>query len=113
SVQSAPPPASQLKAGDVQIISTDGNIDITLQGDKLLAGLSPATVAKVKAEMEKEAGNESGLGGVIAGAVKSGVASAIGIHFTIALREVRELRYIEDKRTIELVRNSGETMRLG
>jgi hypothetical protein len=110
-VQTQGPTPEKLAPGDLQIISTDGNIDVTLQGDKLLAGLSQATVEKVKAEMEKETGKESGLGAVIAGAAKSAVASAIGIHVSYPLANVRELRYVDN--TLELVDVKGDTKRLG
>ena len=104
-VQSAPV-AANLGAGDVQILTTDGNFDVTLSGDRILAGLSDKMVAKVRDEMAKSSGNDSGLGAVIAGAVKSSVASAIGTHISYQLSNLKELRY-EDGKLI-VVTNDGD-----
>src|SRR5262245_47567112 len=52
-ISSAPDPKS-LGKGDLQIISTDGNIDATLRGSQILVGLAPAKVAEVRAQLEKE-----------------------------------------------------------
>ena len=99
--------AANLGAGDVQILTTDGNFDVTLSGDRILAGLSDKMVAKVRDEMAKSSGNDSGLGAVIAGAVKSSVASAIGTHISYQLSNLKELRY-EDGKLI-VVTNDGDT----
>lgn len=102
SVQREPPPATALGPGDVQIISTDGSIDLILKGDKIMGGLSPTTIAKVRAEMDKEAGKDStGFGAMIAGIVKSSVASAIGTHVTYPVGEVTELRFDDGKLVIK------------
>lgn len=106
-VQREAPSASALGPGDVQILTTDGTFDVILTGDKILAGLSPATVAKVRDEMGKQSGNDSGLGAVIAGAVKSSVASAIGMHINYPLSNVKELKFLDGKLTI--VTNDGST----
>src|SRR5689334_12983568 len=81
SVSTKGPAVASLGPGDLQILTTDGNFDVTLAGAKISAGLSPKMQEQVRTEMQKESDkNESGLGAVIAGAVKSSVASAIGIH---------------------------------
>ena len=105
-VQQAPV-ASTLGTGDLQILTTDGNFDVTLAGDKILAGLSPKMVDKVRAEMAKSSGNDSGLGAIIAGAVKSSVASAIGTHISYQLSNLKELRYEDGK--LVAVTNDGDT----
>ena len=105
-VQQAPV-ASALGQGDVQILTTDGNFDVTLSGDKILAGLSDKMVSKVRAEMAKSDGKDSGLGAVIATAVKSSVASAIGTHIAYPLSNLKELRFEDGKLTV--VTNDGDT----
>jgi hypothetical protein len=101
-----PAPAS-LGPGDLQILTTDGNFDVSLVGDKISAGLSPKMVAQVRDEMAKETKNESGLGAVIAGAVKSGVASAIGIHVSWDLKTVKEVVYEDGK--LKIIDKDGDT----
>jgi len=44
----APPPTEALAAGDMRIYSVDSSVDLVLSGDKVLAGLSPKMVQKVK-----------------------------------------------------------------
>lgn len=108
SVQRDAPPATSLGPGDLQIISTNGTVDLILKGDKIMGGLSPATVAKVRAEMEKQAGKDStGFGGMIAGMVKSSVASAIGTHITYPVGEVTEVRF-DDGRLVIKTKTGGE-----
>lgn len=100
SVTREAPAASTLGPGDLQIISTDGNVDLILQGDKIMGGLSPATVAKVRDKMAQPPGKE-GFGAMIEGVVKSSVASAIGTHVTYPIREVTELRFDDGKLIIK------------
>ena len=70
SVQREPPSPTSLGPGDIQIVSTDGSIDLILKGDKIMGGLSPATVAKVRAQIDKGSGKDStGFGAMIAGMV--------------------------------------------
>lgn len=106
-VQREAPAATALGPGDVSILTADGSMDVILSGDKILVGLSPATVAKVRDELAKETGKETGLGAVIAGAVKSGVASAIGTHVSYPLSNVKEIVY--DGRQLKLITKDGDT----
>jgi len=106
-VQRDVPAAAALGPGDVQILTTDGQMDATLSGDKILVGLSPAMVAKIKDEMNKKSGGDSGLGAVIAGAVKSSVASAIGTHISYNVRDVKEIQYKNGQLTLHM--NDGDT----
>jgi hypothetical protein len=105
------PPVEALGPGDLRIESVGGEIAITLQGGRLMAGLSPATVAKIRADIEKSSTKDtSGFGGMIAGIVKSSVASAIGTNVTYPVADVKSLRF--DGRQFVLVTMSGETHRL-
>ena len=106
-VQRDVPAQAALGPGDVQILTIDGQMDATLSGDKILVGLSPATVAKVKADLAKQSGPDSGLGAVISSAVKSTVASAIGTHISFAVRDVKEIEYKNGQLT--LIMNNGDT----
>jgi len=111
SVQREAPTATALGKGDLQIISTDGAVDLILQGDKIMGGLSPATVAMVRAKMdESKVKDSSGFGGMIAGIVKSSVADAIGTHVTYPLSEVREVAFEDGK--LVVVTKAGERKRV-
>ena len=108
SVQREAPPVTALGPGDLQIISTDGSVDLILQGDKIMGGLSPAMVAKIRDEMtEATAKDSSGFGGMIAGIVKQGVASAIGTHVTYPVAEVTELYFKDGQLTLK-TRSGGD-----
>jgi hypothetical protein len=96
----APPPTESLAAGDMRIYSADSAVDLVLSGDNVLAGLSPKTVEKVKAEMAKSRdGDTSGFAGSISRVVKSSVAGAIGTHAVFPINEMRDIRY-EDGRIV-------------
>jgi hypothetical protein len=108
SVQSEAPPATALGPGDIQIISTNGNVDLILQGDKIMGGLSPAMVKKIRDDMTKSAAKETtGFGGMIAGIVTQGVASAIGTHVTYPVSEITELSFKDGKLTLK-TRSGGD-----
>ena len=90
----APPPSDALAAGDMRIYNADSSVDLILQGDRILAGLSPKTIAKIKTEMESSAAEDtSGLGGSIAQIVKKSVAGAIGTHGAFPIGAIRDIRY--------------------
>jgi hypothetical protein len=93
-VQSAAPSSDSLGPGDLRIFNSDSAVDLTLQGDKILAGLSPKMVAKIRAELDTSgAGDTGGLGGNIAKIVKTTVASTIGTHAAFPLADIRDVRY--------------------
>lgn len=94
----APPPTDSLGPGDLRIYNTDSSVDLVLVGDKILAGLSPKTVAKVKSELDHSAsGDTSGLGGSISQIVKRSVAGAIGTHAVFPLADINDIRYENDQ----------------
>ncbi|MEP6492233.1 MAG: hypothetical protein ABJF01_06125 [bacterium] len=97
-VQTEVPAAETLGPGDVHIYSADTSVDLILQGDKILAGLSPQTVAKVKSSLDSSAtGDTSGFGGSISQLVKKSVAGAIGTHAVFPLADIRDIRYEGDQ----------------
>ena len=97
-VQSAPPTAATLGPGDAQIFTRDSAVNLILQGDKVLAGLSPMTVAKIRTEIEQSGANDdtTALGGSIAKFVKKTVADNIGTHVVYPLAEIRDIAYEGD-----------------
>jgi hypothetical protein len=104
-------PQETLGSGDLRIYNSDSSVDVVLVGDRVLAGLSPKTVAKVRAEMEKSAARDtSGLGGSIAQMVKKQVSGAIGMHVVYPLAEIRDVRYEDGHLVIE--KTTGATTRL-
>lgn len=93
-VQSAAPSSDSLSPGDLRIFNSDSAVDLTLQGDKILAGLSPKTVGMIRAKLDtSRAGDSGGLGGDIAKIVKTTVANTIGTHAAFPLSEIRDIRY--------------------
>lgn len=96
-LQSESPPGDSLGPGDIRIFDADSAVDLTLVGNKILAGLSPKTVAEVKGEMEKSSGDTSGIGGSISQIVKRSVAGAIGTHAAFPLSDIRDIRYENDQ----------------
>jgi hypothetical protein len=101
-VETEAPPPSALGPGDVRIYSADSSVDLMLVGDKILAGLSPKTVAEVKTKLETSTARDtSGLGGSIAQIVKKSVAGAIGTHAAFPLSDIRDVRYDGDQIVVE------------
>ena len=93
-VQTEVPSTDALAPGDMRIYNVDSSVDLILQGDRILAGLSPKTVAKVKDELARSASEDtSGLGGSIAAVVKKSVAGAIGTHGAFPINAIRDIRF--------------------
>lgn len=92
-VQSDAPPATVLGPGDLRIYNADSSVDLTLMGDKILAGLSEKTVARVKSGLDSAARRDSsgGLGASIGEIVRSSVAGAIGTHAVFPLSDIRDI----------------------
>jgi len=101
-VQRDVPSADLLGPGDLRIYNADSAVDLVLVGDKILAGLSPKTVATIKDKIEASASRDtSGLGGSIAQIVKTSVAGAIGTHAAFPLSDIRDIRYEGDQIVID------------
>jgi hypothetical protein len=97
-VQVEAPAPEALAPGDLRIFNRDSSVDLVLQGDRILAGLSPKTIEKVRGELEASAAKEtSGLGASISKAVKSSVAGAIGMHAVFRLDDMRDIRLDGDR----------------
>ena len=97
-VQTEVPSSDALGPNDLRIYSADSAVDLILMGDKILAGLSPKTVAKVKSELDNSASQDtSGLGASISQIVKKSVAGAIGTHAVFAISDIRAIRYEHDQ----------------
>jgi len=93
-VETEVPPPDAIAPGDMRIYNRDSTVDLILAGNRILAGLSPKTIAKVKdAVSSKTAGETTGIGGSIAQIVKTSVASAIGTHASYPISEIRDIRY--------------------
>jgi hypothetical protein len=96
-VEAQAPPDS-LGPGDMRVYNADSSVDVVLMGDKILAGLSPKTVAKIKSGIEESrSGDTSGLGGMIGQIVKSSVAGAIGTHAVFPLADIKDIRYADGR----------------
>lgn len=112
-VMPAPAADAAMAPGDLRIYNRDSTVDLVLQADRILAGLSPKTVAKVQAKMqESQTKDTSGLGGLISSTVKQTVANAIGTHVAYPLSEVHDVRY-EDGQLIIEKQGGGETRLFG
>jgi len=98
----AVPTASQLGQGDMQLFNEDSTVDLILQGPHILAGLSPKTVERIRAEIGKAGpGDSSGLAGFIATTVKEQVADKIGTHARYNVADIRDIRLEGDRLIIE------------
>lgn len=111
-IQSEAPAAATLGPGDAQIFSRDSSVNLILQGDKILAGLSPQTVAKIRADLEKSGATDdtSGLGGSIAQFVKKTVADKIGTHVVYSLADIRDIHYENDEIVLEDLKGNRKRM---
>lgn len=111
-IQSEAPTVESLGAGDMQIYNRDSSVNLILKGDNVLAGLSPKTVAKIRAELAASTSDvdTTGLGGSIAQFVTKTVADKIGTHVVYPIAEIRDIRV--DGEEIVIVRNNGSETRL-
>lgn len=106
-IQTEVPAAEALGPGDMRIVNRDSSVNLILQGDRILAGLSPQTIDKVRREMEQSTADDTaGIGGTIARAVKQTVVSSIGVHVTYAVRDIESIEYTNDH--IVIVRRGGD-----
>ena len=107
-VQTDPPAAEALGAGDLRIYNQDSSVNLILQGPNVLAGLSPQTIERVRAEMQESmADDTTGLGGSIAQLVKKTVSGAIGTHAVYPVREMEAIDYRDGR--IVITRRGGKT----
>jgi hypothetical protein len=102
-VQTAAPATEALGPGDVRIYNADSSVDVVLVGDRLMTGLSPKTVAKVRAEMEKPDTHDSAgsLGANISQLVKKTVAGAIGTHVVYPIADIRDISFDDGQLHVE------------
>ena len=93
-LQREAPAPEQLGPGDLRVFNTDSSLDLILQGDHILTGLSPKMVAQIRTQMDTEKVKDSaGLGGSIASLVKSAIGGAIGTHLQVPLSDLKDIRY--------------------
>jgi len=110
-VQTEVPSPEALGPGDMRIYNADSSVDLILVGDKILAGLSPKTIAKIQGGLAQSASHDtSGLGASISQMVKKSVAGAIGTHAVFPLSDIRDIRYENEQIVFE--RKDGSTHRL-
>lgn len=96
------PTAAQLGPGDMQLFNQDSTVDLILQGPHILAGLSPKTVERIRAEIRNAGPDDSsGLAGMIASTVKEQVADKIGTHVRYDIRDIEDIRLEGDRLVIE------------
>ena len=101
------PPPAQLAPGDMRIVSTNGALELVLQGDHVTAGMSAEKIAEVRAKLEDSRMKDtSGLGGAIASAVKRGVSDLIGAHASYPVSDITDIRY-DNGRMILQTRTNG------
>jgi hypothetical protein len=101
-VQTEVPPPDSLGPGDMRIYNADSSVDLILSGDKILAGLSPKTIAKIRSEIDKSASHDTaGLGASISQMVKKSVAGAIGTHAVFPVSNIRDIRYENEQIVFE------------
>ena len=106
-VMNAPAPTTPLGPGDMRIVSTNGAVELVLQGDRVLAGMSAEKIAEVRAKLEDSRSKDtSGFGGMIAASVKRGVSEMIGAHASWPVSDIRDISY-ENGRLVLQTKSSG------
>lgn len=110
SVQRDVPAPDSLRPGDLRIYNADSTIDVILSGDRILAGLSPKTVGRIRSELDTSAATDSGLGGSIASLVKKTVAGAIQTHMVYRLSDIRDVRYDDGQLVFEWIDGSDHQL---
>jgi hypothetical protein len=109
-LESTPTSVEALSAGDVQIFNIDSTVDLVLKDQRILAGLSPQMVTKVRGELAKEQGKDSGLGGSIAAMVKKTVSDNIATRVVYDINDIEDMRYEGEQIVIDW--KSGRTQKL-
>lgn len=105
------PAVATLAPGDHRIFNRDSSVNLILRGEEILAGLSPQMRARIEQEIARSTSQEStGFGAAIASVVKTTVASAIGTHAAISLRDIRDIEYSEGRMMI--IRRDGRRTEL-
>lgn len=80
--------------GEVRIVTGSGAAFLALRGEDVVAGLSDSIRMLVEAEMEKEMSeHESGIGGAIQSAVRSGVNKLLEKEIRVPVSEIRDIDY--------------------
>ncbi|HVB31024.1 MAG TPA: hypothetical protein VNE60_05800 [Gemmatimonadaceae bacterium] len=100
------PPPDSLGPGDLRIFNSDSTVDVILTGDRILAGLSPKMVAKVRTQLDSGNKTDTGLGGSIATMVKKTVAGAINTHAAFSLAAVKDVRFDNGRMVVDWVDGS-------
>lgn len=99
-----------LGPGDIRILNADSSVDLVLAGDRIWAGLSPQTVAKVRTDLDSSQAADTGLGGSIAQLVKKQVSGAIGTHAVYRLSDLRDVTYENGRLVFEWKSGGHQTM---
>jgi hypothetical protein len=92
------PTVATLGAGDALIFNVDTTVELILRGDKMLAGLSPKMVDRIRSEI-RSAGprDKDGIGAAIATAVKDQVADKIAVHVEYPVRDIDDIVYQDNQ----------------
>ena len=97
--------------GEVRIVSTNGVAFLALRGEQVVAGLSDSLRQVVAVEMKKEMSkHESGLGGMIQNAVRSGVEKLLDKEIAVPVSEIRDIDYRDNR--IVIVYKDGKSKRM-
>ncbi|MDE3128215.1 MAG: hypothetical protein KGL38_09410, partial [Gemmatimonadota bacterium] len=99
-----------LGPGDVRIYNADSSLDVVLIGDKIAAGLSPKTIAKVRADIASKQTSDSGLGGSISKLVTGAVENNIGMQAEFPLRDVRDIRWDNGRLLVDWKKGTDHTL---
>jgi|SRR5688500_1254254 hypothetical protein len=110
-VQVQAPDVQTLGPGDVQIFNVDSTVDLMLKADKIYAGLSPKTIAKIRSEIARDIDKDtSSLGGAIGKFVKDQVADKIGTRVVYDVADIRDIRYKDEKLIVEWKRGGEQAL---
>ena len=100
----------QLREGDVRIVSTDGQLELAVLGDRVLMRMSDAAVAKLRRDLDTTAvASAEGVGSWVEKKVKGTVASVLDKQMVMPAALISEASYVDGEIRIRM-RGSEEPM---
>lgn len=93
-------------AGDIQIVSTDSALELSIIGDTVISGLGPKALAKIKSATDTGAVTGSGFAAKLEKLVKSSVQTALNKQLAFPVSSVGDVRFEEGK--VQFFDNAGK-----
>lgn len=103
---SAAPVLSNVRPGEIRILTTNRAAFMSLRDDRLVAGMSDSLLRHIRGEMDRELAQSdaNGVGAAIGKAVVGKVSKLLGSEIEVPVRDIRDIRY-ERNRIVIAYRN--------